>query len=263
MADSEAYAKHPRSTVNRYGKPRGRYDYQTIHSVVNTVPVFHVSFPTPDEDDPFPAMIPMLGFMGDFSAPGSDDLARPLDLYLHGYISSRLMKLGGTGDGVHEGLPLTIAATHLDGLVLALTPNHHSYNYRSAILHGFGTAVTDADEKMWALEKITNAVVTDRWQNTRLPPTKAEMISTQVIKVSVVSASAKIRAGMPGDDRNDMKNDELRAKTWIGVVPTWTQYGQPIASPENRVKEVPAHVRDFVKAVNEREEGTAKDAALQ
>lgn len=67
---------------------------------------------------------------------------------------------------------------------------------------------------------------------------------------------------MPGDDRNDMKNDELRAKTWIGVVPTWTQYGEPIASPENRVKEVPAHVKDFVKTVNEREEGGAKNAAL-
>lgn len=35
-----------------------------------------------------------------------------------------------------------------------------------------------------------------------------------------------------------MKNDELRAKTWIGVVPTWTAYGTPIESPENRVEKV-------------------------
>jgi len=38
------------------------------------------------------------------------------------------MRLSGTSPVDEEdGLPLTIAATHLDGLVLALTPNHHSY----------------------------------------------------------------------------------------------------------------------------------------
>ena len=77
-------------------------------------------------------MIPMLGFIGSFTDP-SASLSEPLDLYLHGYISSRLMRLGAAQDGEEEGLPLTIAATHLDGLVLALTPNHHSYNYRSAM----------------------------------------------------------------------------------------------------------------------------------
>lgn len=95
------------------------------------MPVLHVSFPTPDPEDPFPAMIPMLGFMGSFTNPTAS-LSEPLDLYLHGYISSRLMRLGTDGNG-EEGLPLTIAATHLDGLVLALTPNHHSYNYRSSM----------------------------------------------------------------------------------------------------------------------------------
>jgi nitroimidazol reductase NimA-like FMN-containing flavoprotein (pyridoxamine 5'-phosphate oxidase superfamily) len=75
-------------------------------------------------------------------------LAEPLDLYLHGYISSRLMRLGSTAPDSEEGFPLTIGATHLDGLVLALIPNHHSYNYRSAILHGFATQVTEAEEKL-------------------------------------------------------------------------------------------------------------------
>lgn len=64
---------------------------------------------------------------------------------------------------------------------------------------------------------------------------KTEMTSTQILRVRVVDASAKIRAGTTHDDRVDMKNDEVRAQTWIGVVPTWTMYGEPIASPENRV----------------------------
>lgn len=180
----------------------------------------------------------MIGFMGSFSDSNAS-LSEPLDLYLHGYISSRLCRLGATSPtGEEEGLPLTVAATHLDGLVLALTPNHHSYNYRSAILHGFATPVTDADEKLWAMEKITNGVVDDRWANSRIPPTKTEMTSTQILKVRIVDASAKVRSGWPGDDRNDLKNDELRAKTWIGVVPTYLKYGEPVASPENRVKKV-------------------------
>ncbi|KUJ23019.1 uncharacterized protein LY89DRAFT_574463 [Mollisia scopiformis] len=238
MADSDSptYPKLPRNTVNRYGKPRGKYDYETIHKIVNSVQVLHVSFPAPNSD-PFPAMIPMLGFMASFTDPNAS-LTEPLDLYLHGYISSRLMKLGNTSLSDEEGLPLTIAATHLDGLVLALTPNHHSYNYRSAIMHGYATPVTDADEKMWAMEKITNGVIDNRWENSRIPPTKTEMTSTQILKVRVVDASAKVRTGNPGDDRADLKNEELRSKVWIGVVPTYLKYGEPIPGAENRVAKV-------------------------
>lgn len=176
--------------------------------------------------------------MASFSDPFAP-LSTPLDLYLHGYLSSRLMRLGSTSPSdIEDGLPLTIAATHLDGLVLALTPNHHSYNYRSAILHGFATSVVDAEEKLWAMEKITNGVVSNRWENSRIPPTKTEMTSTQLLKVRIVDASAKVREGGPSDDRADMKNEEVRSKTWIGVVPTWTMYGEPVAGLENRVAKV-------------------------
>jgi nitroimidazol reductase NimA-like FMN-containing flavoprotein (pyridoxamine 5'-phosphate oxidase superfamily) len=218
-----------------------------VHTIVNAVPVLHVSFPTPDESDPFPAMIPMLGFMGSFSNQAAS-LSEPLDLYLHGYISSRLMRLGSTSPTEKEGLPVTIAATHVDGLVLALSANHHSCNYRSAILHGFASIVTDTDEKLWAMEGVTNNVVADRWNNTRLPPTNSEMTSTQLLKVSVVDGSAKIRSGSTSDDRADMKNEELRANTWIGVVPIWTAYGTPIPSSDNRVSEVCSIDKQLSKA---------------
>lgn len=251
---SPAYAKLPRNTINRYGKPRGeslflspchcqlardgasvnlatgRYDAATINSIVSTTQVLHVSFPVPD--DPFPAMIPMLGFVGSY-ADASLTPADPLDLYLHGYISSRLMRLGQSaspssppGDRRQQeqdpyaedehtgGFPLTIAATHLDGLVLALTPNHHSYNYRSAVMHGFARAVDDAAEKLWAMERITDGVLQGRWAGSRTPPTKAEMTSTQILRVRIVDASAKVRRGPPGDDRADLRDGELRAKTW-------------------------------------------------
>ena len=50
-------------------------------------------------------------------------------------------------------------------LVLSLTPFSHSYNYRSVVLFGHATLVTDAEEKLWAMQLITNSVVPDRWDS--------------------------------------------------------------------------------------------------
>lgn len=87
----------------------GKYDFNTIHSIVNSVTVVNVSFSTTDPEDPFPATLPMIGFMASFENPQAS-LDEPLDLYLHGYISSRLMRLGGTSPNEEEeGLPVTIA----------------------------------------------------------------------------------------------------------------------------------------------------------
>lgn len=58
-----------------------------------------------------------------------------------------------------------------------------------------------------------------------------------------MSASAKVRGGTSHDDKVDLKNDEVRERTWIGVVPAWIQYGEPIASPENRVRNVSSLLR--------------------
>ncbi|CAG8978087.1 hypothetical protein HYALB_00000759 [Hymenoscyphus albidus] len=260
-----SYPKLPRNTVQRY-KARGTYDYQTIHKIINTTPLLHVSFNTPSPDDPFPAILPMIGFMGSFTNP-SASLSEPLDLYLHGYISSRLMRLSDLGtknkkgeeenEEEEQGLPLTISATHLDGLVLALTPNAHSYNYRSAILHGYATPVLNNEEKLWAMERLTNSVIPDRWKQTRVPPTKAEMMSTQILRVRVVDASAKVRAGEPHDDRKDMGDEEVRRRVWTGVVPTWVQYGEPKGAGGNLVDGVPEYIAEFVRRGNE---GGRRDA---
>jgi len=260
------YPKALRNTVVRK-KPRAHYDHQTIHAIINASPLLHVSFNTPDPEDPFTAVLPMLGFVGSFGDGNGEEGEGEEDLYLHGYVSSRFMRLGkdaaGNGSGEEVGLPVTVAGTLLDGIVLALTPNSHSCNYRSAILYGYAVPVTDVEEKLWAMEKITNGVITDRWAHTRLPPNKTEMTSTQILKVSIISGSAKIRSGPPHDDRVDMKNDEVRAKTWTGVIPTWTAYGVPVAGEENRVAKVPEHVTKFVEKSNKIGEGNANKAIME
>ena len=56
----------------------------------------------------------MIGQMGSFAYP-SADLEEPLDCYLHGYVSSRIMNLTRTSSG-GNGLPVSIAATKCDGV---------------------------------------------------------------------------------------------------------------------------------------------------
>ncbi|KAI0125249.1 hypothetical protein BJ170DRAFT_496448 [Xylariales sp. AK1849] len=248
------YPKQPFSTVNRYNN-RASYSLEQIHSIVNTTHFLNVSFTDPQS--PFPKVIPMIGQMGSFSRP-SADAGEVLDLYLHGYVSSRLLNLsrdqdassGGRAQARETGLPVTVSATHVDGLVLALTPNNHSYNYRSAVLFGHAELVADAAEKLYAMELITNAVVPDRWRNSRVPPTKGEMSSTGLLRVKIVAGSAKIRSGMPGDDKADAENEEVTGRVWTGVVPVWSQMGEPIPSPENKVGSVPAYIGEFVSDGN-------------
>lgn len=192
------YPKDVHNTVNRY-KHQGQlphslvfhkltpskavYALTTIHTIINTSPVLHVSF-TPSPSDPFPVILPLIGQMGSFSRP-SASLGDPLDCYLHGYVSSRIMNLSRRSNS--PGLPVCIAASKVDGLVLTLTPNSHNYNYRSAVLFGYATLVEDVEEKLWAMELITNSVVPDRWKHTRVPPNAAEVRSLPLLRDRISS----------------------------------------------------------------------------
>lgn len=248
------------SKVNRYDV-RATYALKTIHELVNTCPILHVSFTVPDS--PFPMMLPMIGQMGSFVRPSSD-IGDVLELYLHGYVSSRLINLSRKSDEANNGaepsgLPITVGASHIDGLVLALTPNSHSYNYRSAVLFGHAELVTDAEEKLWAMELITNSVVRDRYRHTRVPPNNAEMQSTSILRVRVASGSAKIRSGMPSDEKSDLENTELLDHVWTGVVPVHYTLGNPTPGPYNKLETPPAYLDEFVRDSNQ----DAKDIAVE
>ncbi|KAJ4385890.1 hypothetical protein N0V85_008009 [Neurospora sp. IMI 360204] len=251
------YPKQPYSTVKRLND-RARYSLETIHGIINSSPFINVAFQ--DSTSPFPAVLPMIGQMGSFSRP-SADLGDVLDLYLHGYVSSRLMNL--SRDSSSEGIPLTLTATLLDGYVLSLTPNSHSYNYRSAILFGFGVPVTDPAEKLWAMELVTNSVVPQRYQNTRTPPNNAEMQSTSLLKVKIKAGSAKIRSGEPHDERGDLNDEKLRQKTWVGVVPAWTVFGEPVGGSYNKVEKVPGYLEEWRVEGNEERRREAYEAVKE
>lgn len=201
----------------------------------------------------------MIGIMGSFDYPSSG-IDEPLDCYLHGYVSSRIMRLARESD---KGIPVSIAATKVDGLVLSLTPNSHSYNYRSAVLQGYAKPVEKTEEKLYAMELITNSVVPERWANTRTPPDGAEMSSTTILRVSVETGSGKIRQGMPHDEAKDEKRSEITEKVWTGVVPVYETFGNPIACETNKVKQIPAYIDGYVGGSNAGNRQTAIDAAKE
>ncbi|KAF2186322.1 hypothetical protein K469DRAFT_706984 [Zopfia rhizophila CBS 207.26] len=203
-------------------------------------------------------MIGQIGLYPGGEAKGKEDWK----CYLHGYVSSRLMKLADEAvKSGEEGLPLCVAATKVDGFVLSLTPNTHNYNYRSAVLQGFGTIVEDQEEMIWAMQLITNSVVSDRYTNTRVPPDGAEMQSTRILKLKITGASGKVREGVPQDERKDMKREDVLDTVWTGVIPVYEKLGEPQAGPYNRITKVPEHVTRFVTEENKVREKYAFDAA--
>ncbi len=255
---------------------KGKYDYQTVNTIVDEAPVLHVSFSASPEKDgsPFPTILPMVGCTSSYPEPAVPDKSDSRVIYLHGYVSSRILRLAKTADeedtgdvdGVNasakpnKGIPICVAATQLDGIVLALTPNHHSANFRSAVVFGHAHVVTDEAERLHALEIITNSFVPTRWENTRYP-NSTELKSTGILRVEIESASAKIRAGTTGEDRKDLKDEEMKQKVWAGVVPAYVQYGEPVPAPTNVVEQVPEYIEKWVEDENKKSYEHACEAA--
>lgn len=238
----------------------GHYDVETINSIINSTPVAHVSF-IPDPSDPKPVVLPMLARAGTF--PGDAEPA----VYIHGYVSARMFR-PGTGrrddDDNDGGLPVCIAATKIDNLVLALTPFSHSYDYRSAVVHGTATLLDpgtradprNRDEIMYAMRLITDGMVPGRWENSRTPLEEGEIASTRILKVRVDSASAKIRNSGVSDDAKDLKNDETTGRVWTGVIPYVEVLGEPRPAETNRVAQVPEYISGYVREHNEKAQGS-------
>lgn len=198
----------------------------------------------------------MLGCTGNFSSQTSDPSTTHQDLYIHGYVSGRLFKYSKNSSD--SGLPITVSATFLDGLVLALAPFHNSCNYRSAVVYGYANLVADEAEALYAMQRITDNLLPDRWSKSRNPPTKAELSSTSILKVRIASASAKTRDGGPSEDRNDLEDKGLRERTWTGVVPYWGTWGEPVPGRENRREEVEGYIEEW----RVRETGRAREYAF-
>lgn len=178
---------------------RGRYDQQTVHQILDAGFLCHVSFVV----DGQPFIIPTLYGRKDNT------------LFIHGATTSRMIK------NLEQGISMSLAVSHVDGLVLARSAFHHSMNYRSAVVFGKAHPVSE-EEKEHALFIISEHLIRGRWNEVR-PPNAKELKATTVLAIEIEQASAKIRTGPAKDDKEDYELD-----VWAGVVPLGTEIGSPI-----------------------------------
>lgn len=185
---------------------RGHYDRETVYSILDDAFVCHISFVM----DGQPFIIPTL-----YGREGNK-------IYIHGATTSRLLK------HLERGVPMSLAVTHVDGIVLARSAFHHSANYRSAVVYGTALLMAE-DQKEHALFVISENVLKGRWDEVR-QPNKKELKATSVLEIEIEQASAKIRTGGPKDEKADYDLD-----VWAGVIPLVVEPKSPV--PDEVLKE--------------------------
>jgi uncharacterized protein len=192
----------PRTTLRRL-PARGSHERATIDAILDEGLVCHVGFVAGGQ----PMVIPTI-----HARQGER-------LFIHGSAASRMLR------ALAGGVPVCVTVTLLDGLVLARATFHHSMNYRSVVVLGTATEVTDAAEKDAALTAIVEHVMRGRSAQVR-PPTALELKATSVLALPIEEASAKVRTGPPVDDEED-----YALACWAGVVPLALVPGTPVADP--------------------------------
>ena len=137
---------------------RGSQDWETISQILDAGFLAHVGFCVGGH----PFVIPTL-----YGRDGGK-------LYLHGSSASRLLV------ELETGIPACVTVTLLDGLVLARSAFHHSMNYRSVVAFGTARKVADAEQKIEALNVISEHLMSGRWKEVREPSDVNSSIFTVV-----------------------------------------------------------------------------------
>ena len=139
---------------------------------------------------------------------------------MHGSAASRSLRTA------KSPAPVCVTVTLVDGLVLARSVFNHSVNYRCAMVYGLPELVDEPEEKLAALEVISEHVAPGpvglrpvaRRPRSWPPPPCCAWPST-----SPRSRSAKARPTTNPDD--------LALDVWAGVVPLATVRLAPVADP--------------------------------
>jgi uncharacterized protein len=192
----------PRTKVRRL-PDRGRYDRDTIESILDEGFVCHLGV----LDGNTVRVVPTnYGRIGEW-------------LYLHGALANASLKAA-------DGAEVCVTVTLVDGLVLARAAFHHSVNYMSVTIYGTAEEVTDRDEKLRVLEAVVEHIVPGRTADAR-GPNDSELRQTRVLRIPITEASAKVRAGGPKDD-----DEDIDLPIWAGQIPMRTVTEAPISEDD-------------------------------
>ncbi len=174
-----------------------------VEAILDAGLVAHVGFTADDR----PYVVPMA-----YTRIGTD-------LFLHGSVASRLVRAIGSGTRV------CVTITVLDGIVLARSAFNTSMNYRSVMVMGGTEAVTDPDARARVFESLLERLVPGRYAAVR-GPSPSELRQTLVARLPIDVWSAKVSAGPPDDE-----GDDLSFPVWAGEIPLRLVADPPVAAP--------------------------------
>jgi len=209
------YQATDRTTLRRLPE-RARYDAGTVHAILDEGFICHVAFVVDGQPYALPTGYARIGET----------------LYLHGSTGSHL--------GLRPAMDVCITVTLLDGIVLARSAFHHSFQYRSVMVLGRTQLVTDVSEKETALDALVEHFMPGRTADARRG-SRRELAATAVLAVPLEEVSAKVRTGDPKDDEED-----YALPVWAGILPLALTPGDPV--PDSRLEPgiaVPAYVKDW------------------
>ncbi|RDW59321.1 pyridoxamine 5'-phosphate oxidase family protein [Aspergillus mulundensis] len=241
---------------------RGTYDIESAKAVFDDCFTAHVSY----VDKGLPQCLPMIALVMKEEAEEADGLEHgPAPLleegntvvYLHGHPGTRIVELAR--EASLEPVKVCIVATKVDGLVLSSAPNGHTFNYRSAVIHGTCTLVKSKAIKRIVMRAVTNHIVPNRWEEVN-PVASYQISLVSVIKVSIDSLSVKTRTGPPGIQPRDREVDgpDNENPPWVGVVPVWELLGDPAEPgliPGGRVSE---NLRGHIERRNNKQQAHSR-----
>jgi uncharacterized protein len=214
---SDLLKKTERTRLRRL-RERGHYDRETIYEILDAMPMCHIGYMQQGS----PVVMPTIQWReGDH-------------IYWHASSAGRGVKAWLQGE-------VCITVSLLDGLVLARSALHHSANFRSVLIFGQPTLITDYDEKYQKLNGLIDHLYPGRSPDLR-PMTDAEVKQTAVLSLPVEEASAKIRNTGVSDDEEDYAQ-----AVWSGVIPIKTQLMEP--EPDGRNLEG-IEMPDYVKQIS-------------
>jgi nitroimidazol reductase NimA-like FMN-containing flavoprotein (pyridoxamine 5'-phosphate oxidase superfamily) len=136
----------------------------------------------------------------------------------HGSTGSRWMRMLATG------APTALAVTAYDGLIVARSAFESSIRYRSAVLFGRCSTVTDDKERV--LDLVTERLLPGRVAEIRRP-SRAELAATLLLALPIDDWSLKVSDGWPEDEPGD-----VAGPAWAGVVPLRLSYDEPLPAPD-------------------------------
>ena len=155
-------------------------------------------------------------------------------LYVHGSNGGRLTKM------LLGRRQVSIAITHVDGLVLAKSAFSHTMNYRSAIIYGAFEMLEGNEQKLAAMDVFMDKIAAGRKHEAR-PGNDKELAATSVLRISLVEAASKISNNGPVD-----KEEDVDLPVWAGVLPLRVVHDAPIPA-ENGALAIPDYVTQWAR----------------